>query len=176
MRLYESAFVYRQLNRSILQAERFETRSRFVVTEAAKANAIVRFLTLTPLISDGKLDPDVIIQHSDLARFADQTLAAKGVVENVLGIEVRSDIQSKPVQQLGAVLGLVGLKLARVEVQKEAGRKIYRYRLGSESLVRIEAIIEARKALTPRQFGSDQYRWPISEDQDVDCSEEGGDN
>ncbi len=166
VRLYESAFVYRHLSQSILRAERFEERSRLIVSEAAKANAIVQLLMLAPLMTDGRFDPNAVIQHSDLAQFVQTMIEAKGVVENGLGIEVRSDAEAKPMQQLGAVLRLVGLRLERADVQRQEGRKIYRYRLESESLARMKAIVEARKALTPRQFGFNQYGWPDSEDEE----------
>jgi hypothetical protein len=90
------------------------------------------------LLKDGKFRRETIIDQSDMKQLVEKMVSAKASVENVLGIEVRSDIHIKPVQQLGPLLGLVGLKLERVQTQKDQGRKIYRYRLEPDSFGRMK--------------------------------------
>jgi hypothetical protein len=99
----------------------------------------------------------------------EKVVSAKASVENVLGIEVRSDVHRKPVQQLGALLGLIGLKLERVNAQKDQGRKIYRYHIEPVSLGRMEGIVERRKDLSHEEFESKQYGWSEAQD-DEDIS------
>jgi hypothetical protein len=95
-------------------------------------------------------------------------VSAKASVENVLGIEVGSDVRLKPVQQLGAILGLVGLKLERVHAQKDQGRKVYRYHIEPVSLGRMEEIVERRKVVSEEEFLSKQYGWSeIQDDEDI---------
>ena len=79
------------------------------------------------------------------------------------GIEVRSDIYNKPVQQLGALLGLVEVKLERVQTQKDQKRKIYRYRIAPESWERIQGIVERRKVIREEEFELKQYGWSETE-------------
>ena len=75
----------------------------------------------------------------------------KAVIETHLGIEIRSDVKTKSIQQLGTILKLLGLRLERVVSSKRKGRKVYQYRLEPKSLAGMKAIVEARKAQGQRQ-------------------------
>jgi hypothetical protein len=166
--LYETAFAHSTTN-GIGDRNQFDGRLNIIVTEKNRADAVSHLLGLTPLLKDGKPCAETIIDQSDLGKLVEKMVSAKASVENILGIEVRSDIHIKPVQQLGAILGLVGLKLERVQTQKDQGRKIYRYRLEPDSLGRMKGIVERRKVLSQSQFGCKQYRWSETED-DEDVS------
>jgi hypothetical protein len=103
-------------------------------------------LRLTPLLADdGRLDADAVIEAPDLALFTDTLSKKKAAIENQLGVEVQRDFRDKPVQQLGRVLGLVGLRLERVHTRNEKGKKVYAYRLAPGPLAMMKAIVEARK-------------------------------
>jgi hypothetical protein len=167
--LYETAFLDPCVANRIGDRNHFDGRPNIIVSEKNRADAVSHLLGLTPLLKDGKLCADTIIDQSDLGKLVEKMVSAKASVENVLGVEVRSDIHNKPVQQLGAVLGLVGLKLERVQAQKEQERKIYRYRIEPESLGRMQGIVERRKVLSQSQFGCKQYGWSETED-DEDVS------
>jgi Origin of replication binding protein len=162
--LYETAFANPCLTNGIDDRNRFDGRLNIIVTEKNRADAVSHLIGLTPLLKDGRFCPETIIDQSDLGKLVETMVSAKTSVENVLGIEVRSDVHMKPVQQLGALLGLVGLKLERVQTQKDQGRKIYRYRLEPDSLGRMKGIVERRKVLSQSQFGYKQYGWSETED------------
>jgi hypothetical protein len=68
------------------------------------------------------------------------------VIETHLGIDIRRDVKAKPVQQLGRILRLLGLRLERFGSNKQEGQKTYRYRLEPKSLASLKAIVQARKA------------------------------
>ena len=162
--LYETAFANPCMTNRIGDRNHFDGCQKLIVSEKDRANAVSHLLGLTPLLKDGKFCPETIIDQSDLGKLVDTMVSAKASVENVLGIEVRSDIHIKPVQQLGAILGLVGLKLERVQTQKDQGRKIYRYRLEPEFSKRMEGIVERRKVIGEEEFESKQYGWSETED------------
>ena len=82
--LFEAVFGSACFTNVILDAERLEVRSRFIVREGEKADLILHFLQLTPLIEDGRIFPNVIIQQSDLVRFADAMTERKTSVGVVL--------------------------------------------------------------------------------------------
>src|SRR5829696_7005979 len=69
----------------------------------------------------------------------------KAEIENLLELEIRSDLEEKPIQQLNYVLKLVGLRTVRGKPFKRSGQKIYPYRLDSEALDRVEGIKAARR-------------------------------
>ena len=161
--LYETAFGNPMTN-PIGDRNHFDGQLKLIVSEKDRASAVSHLIGLTPLLKDGKFCPETIIDQSDLGKLVETMVSAKASVENVLGIEVRSDIHIKPVQQLGALLGMVGLKLERVQTQKDQGRKIYRYRIEPEFLERMKGIVERRKDLSQSRFESSRKEAGITED------------
>jgi hypothetical protein len=91
-----------------------------------------------------------------------------------LGIEVRRDAKNKPVQQLGRILRLLGLKLEPLDTKKQGGKKTYQYHLEPNSLARLKAIVQARKAQGQRQFGGRLFGCP--EPQNPNDESADGDN
>ncbi len=126
VRLFETVFGDRHLIEWNL---RLLGRNRFATGKTERAAALQMLLRLTPLLNDEHLNPEVIIEGSDLHRFAEFALEKKALIETHLGLEVRRDVTSKPVQQLGRILRLVGLRLEPLPPRKEGGRKVYSYRL-----------------------------------------------
>jgi len=149
VRLFESVLENPDLAR--LSFHSFD-RTRFVATEASKATTILMLLQLTPVMQSDRLDSRAVIQLADLAEFANTLIKHKTVIETHLGIEVRKDVNSKPIQQLGAILRLVGLRLEQVGPKKRKGQKIYHYRLEPNFLARMMAIVRARKPQGQRQI------------------------
>jgi hypothetical protein len=131
-------------------------------------------LKLTPLMNEGRLNPEAVLEQSRLGEFADTLVRHKAVVETHLGIEVRRDAQNKPVQQLGRILRLLGLKLEPLDAKKQGGKKTYQYRLEPKSLAGMKAIIQARKAQGQRQFGGKLFGCP--EHQNPNDESADGDN
>jgi hypothetical protein len=131
-------------------------------------------LMLTPLMIEGRLNPEAVLEQSRLGEFADTLVRHKAVVETHLGIEVRRDAQNKPVQQLGRILRLLGLKLEPLDAKKQGGKKTYQYRLEQKSLAGMKAIIQARKAQGQRQFGGKLFGCP--EHQNPNDESADGDN
>jgi hypothetical protein len=117
-------------------------------------------LMLTPLMIEGRLNPEAVLEQSRLAEFDDTLVRHKAVVETHLGIDIRRDVKAKPVQQLGRILRLLGLRLERCGSNKRGGQKTYQYRLELKSLASLKAIIQARKAPGQRQFGGRLFGCP----------------
>jgi hypothetical protein len=146
VRLFEAVFEGPDLARFDLAI----ARRKLVSNKAERAVAIKMLLRLTPLLADdGRLDGDAVIEASNLAQFTDTLFKKKATIENQLGVQVQRDFWDKPVQQLGRLLGLVGLRLERVHTRKEKRKKVYAYRLAPGPLARMTAIVEARKGPTP---------------------------
>ena len=70
---------------------------------------ICYLLHKTPLMKDGVIQP-ITLTMDDLADFADAMLKDKPIIENVLDLEVRADLHTKPMRQLNEVLKLIGLR------------------------------------------------------------------
>jgi hypothetical protein len=87
-------------------------------------------------------------------------LKHRAVVETHLGIEVRRDATVKPVQQVGQILKLLGLRLERLGSKKRKGQKVYQYQLAPGALAKMTAIVEARKPQGQRQFGGRLFGCP----------------
>jgi hypothetical protein len=111
-------------------------------------------------MSKGRLNSEAVIQQSNLAEFTKALLKHKAVIETHLGIDIRRDVKAKPVQQLGRILRLLGLRLERCGSNKQKGQKTYRYRLEPKSLASLKAIVLARKAQGQRQFGGRLFGCP----------------
>jgi hypothetical protein len=151
VRLFEAVFEGPDVARfDLLLAGR-----RLVTGKAGKAAAVRTLLRLTPLLtSDGRLDADVVVEACDLVQFTDTVSKKKAAIENQIGVQVQRDFRDKPVQQLGRILGLVGLRLERVRARKEKGKKVYAYRLAPGPLARMKAIVHARKGPMPDSAGA----------------------
>ncbi|GJD99969.1 hypothetical protein QW694_32625 [Methylobacterium isbiliense] len=105
----------------------------------------------------GSFDAEAVLDTRDLQAFARFMIDNKGPLEALLGCEVRSDVLRKPAQQLGQVLGLLGLALTKAGSLKIAGRKIRRYRLEATTLSAMEGIADRRARKKGWAFLVDRY-------------------
>jgi hypothetical protein len=145
--------------------------SRFIRTRGDTNAAIARLLRLTPLLNDAGIDPDAVIDGGQLGEFASFTRANRPELENLLGIEIRADLERKPVQQLNRVLNLIGLKLENAGTVKQHGQKIYRYRIDQRGLEQLQRVLAARERTMGWRFLAGLHGWPHDEEDDEDFEE-----
>jgi hypothetical protein len=62
------------------------------------------------------------------------------VIEEIMGEPLIRDFETKPVSQLGRFLRRVGLKLAKAQTEKVAGKKVRRYGIPARLRDRITAL------------------------------------
>jgi hypothetical protein len=98
-----------------------------------------------------------VFDARDLQAFARFMTGNKGPLENLLGHEVRADIGKKPTQQLGLVLKMLGLKLARAGSVRVSGHKVRRYRLEPDALREMQELVAAREGKKAWSFLVDRY-------------------
>lgn len=103
-----------------------------------KKSLMVELFSTAGIFTDGVFDAEIEISGSSLYRFADVCVANKSRVEELLKIDVRSDVKRKSVQQLTACLKLLGLSLARSRVEQAKGKKRYFYKLDPVSLEQVK--------------------------------------
>jgi hypothetical protein len=103
-----------------------------------------------------------MFNFKDLKRFADLSLKRKKFTDTHLGIKVRRDISSKPVQQLREVLDCVGLDYWRAEVRVVAGEKYYSYRLNPNTLALMKNVLTVQDKARRRQVGADVILTPVA--------------
>ena len=137
---------------------------KFLRSQYRTASAITKLLQLTPLLRGAAWDTEVVIEGDQLVDFARFAKANKAALENLLGMEIRRDIDEKPMAQLKAVLRKIGLDLARAGTTKRDGRKIYRYRLDAEALRRIRSVLAARERTTAWRFLCELHGWPFDDE------------
>jgi hypothetical protein len=88
----------------------------------------------------------------DLSRFVRVCRDNQTVIEEILGEQLRDDIELKPVRQLNRFLRRIGLKLSPDKTKKVSGRKIRYYRIAEKllgtmtRLARSSLEIQARSA------------------------------
>jgi hypothetical protein len=104
-----------------------------------------------------------VLKTGDLEEFVKFAREKKAEIETLLGIEVRSDLETKAVQQLGAVLKLIGLKLKRSGSQKRIGQKIYTYQVDETSWRRLNRVVQLRKGAKGWNTLYERYGWDLSE-------------
>jgi hypothetical protein len=105
----------------------------------------------------GSLDAEAVFDARDLQAFARFMTGNKGPLENLLRHEVRADIGKKPTQQLGLVLKMLGLKLARAGTVRVSGQKVYRYRLDPSALQDMQQLVATREGKKAWAFLVDRY-------------------
>jgi hypothetical protein len=184
VRLFEEVTRMRPEEVSMSTTERLEQNLRFIGDAGRHvATAIVRVLRLTPVWRPhadgatepcradgapddvksarrpvaGSFDPDAVFDLRDLQVFTRFMLDNKGALENLLGHEVRVDIQRKPTQQLGLVLGKLGLGFAGAGTQNVSGRKYYRYQLDGDALDEMHEFAARREESKGWAFLASQY-------------------
>lgn len=131
------------------------------------AELLLQLLGLTPVLNGGRFDPEVLVTSDDLQVFAKEILSLKPVVENLLGIEVRRDVGTKPMTQLNAVLRTTGLccrNAGKTRARAVAGgRAIRHYRLDRDVLERMTALAQLRSRQEAWRTLYEIHNWDCSE-------------
>ena len=138
-------------------------RSRMVKSHEQKVKAMLLLLMSTPIFRDNKFDPAVEITQNDLTEFVQIICERKAEFENLLGLDIRADIQHKAVQQLTAVLKRVGLRMKPQSSRKIGGRKIYSYRVDINVLRRIDTISMRRINTGGWQYLYQAHGWELND-------------
>lgn len=102
-------------------------------------------LNATPIFKKGIANLNAEFSAGDLGNFVGRVRSLRRYIESLLEIPVRSDLASKPVQQLGSVLKLVGLSLKSHRISKVNGKKLYHYRIDRTLYDCMKSIVAIRK-------------------------------
>jgi hypothetical protein len=73
------------------------------------------------------INPDAVITAAELGEFAKYCEEHSERLQDLFGMSVRQDLHTKPMAQLGVVLGRIGLSLVKVHEKKVAKKKLYYY-------------------------------------------------
>ena len=93
---------------------------------------------------NGVVQDDIAIATCDLDAFADYVIKNKAAVENTLELEVRRDVQDKPIKQLNQVLKLLGLRIVPGKQVRVNKKPVRRYRF-DKTLANMTSIVERRR-------------------------------
>jgi hypothetical protein len=132
----------------------YQDRTRFLPTnrlrkdlkvlpdEQAAPYLLRGILASTPIFFKNEVNTGVEFTSSDLKKFTQHCLTLKGIIERQFDINIRTDIETKPVMQLGVFLGLIGIRAVKNRVRKTpSGGKTYFYRIDPESVQRMTDLI-----------------------------------
>src|SRR5262249_49552725 len=148
----------------IAGAAKLDAHLRFVKRTNDVVTTICYLLHKTPLMKEGALAP-ITLTMNNLNEFAGAMLENKPIIENVLGLEVRADVRTKPMTQLNAILKLVGLS-CKPQKKKAKGRMIYPYRLDQASYDRMLRLVEKRRATDGWRTLYEMHGWDMKEIED----------
>lgn len=100
---------------------------------------------VTNFYSDCSFNQQVTFDSNQLFQFVINAKRLKRYIEGQLGIQVRNDINYKPISQLKQFLKFVGLDVKQIGKQVVGGKKHYYYSISSEKLTLMNSIIKQRK-------------------------------
>jgi hypothetical protein len=115
----------------------------------AKARLLRKRLIYKLLLSAGLADSDnyvlkeVPIRGESLGEFVQCFKSNRDRIARYFDIDMRRDIDKKPVQQLRMVLKLLGISWTR-QVKKELGTKIYEYRITDDDVSTVHSVAARR--------------------------------
>ena len=118
---------------------------KLIADDSLKSLLLYQILNCSPLFSDGNFSLDSEISSDDLKEFSRFVKKLKPYIETILDVEVREDILTKPIQQLGKFLSLAGLGLKRKRTQKTGDRKVYFYQIDSDLYDQMTRTCDLRK-------------------------------
>lgn len=93
----------------------------------------------------GAFSTSAEVEHQNLLRFVELMMGYRKRIELVFGLVMRRDVRTKPMIQLGEVLGLVGLALEETGVKQVSGRKTRRYRIEDQRLQEMLSVVARRE-------------------------------
>jgi Origin of replication binding protein len=116
-----------------------------IKVDLASKYLMADLLGVTPFYKKYSFDSRVEFESAELLKFVINVKQLKKYVEGQLGIQVRADINYKPISQLKQFLKLIGLDVVQVSRQVIAGKKYYRYSISPNHLNQVQSIVEQRK-------------------------------
>ncbi|MDC3279211.1 hypothetical protein OAU68_02835, partial [Litorivicinus sp.] len=96
---------------------------------------------VTPIYQDSLFMTGVEVTKDQLVRFADEAKSLTQALRAHAGIRVRADVDMKPMQLLGRLLSLVGLKLIKTRSSGKTGVKQYFYALDADCKLRLDELL-----------------------------------
>lgn len=129
----------------------YERESGYFASDASHL-AVKKLLLFQLLSAAGLADAttpiktDVIFSKHALDTFIAVCKQHKAKIQELFGVNVRSDVKANAVQQLGTVLELIGLKMTPGQRQKVGGVTTYYYKIEDSTLTDIHEVIEKRVA------------------------------
>jgi hypothetical protein len=119
---------------------------------SARAEILDRLLVAAGLVDprSGAFNVGFEVDTEGLGAFVLACREDKRRIQSELGLDIRGDIDQKPVQQLGRVLGLFGVDLVLASTTKANGKKRRIYRINSDRLAAIMDVV-ARRADRQRE-------------------------
>ena len=107
--------------------QRTEPRAR--LENMRRAHLVAVLARVAGLATASGFDSAAVISMAHLGEFVKLCRENRTVIEEVSGQTIRRDLEKKPVKHLNLFLGLVGLRLEPVIVEKLAGKKTRYYAL-----------------------------------------------
>lgn len=121
-----------------------KTKLEVLVDYHAGSSLLYKLLSTTPIFTDGEFDQSVVISTHDLKEFAERSAEFRKFVATQLDVSTRTDVATKPIQHLGDLLELVGLKLEKCATKKSGGPKTYYYKLSTSKFDRMLRVTKQR--------------------------------
>ena len=140
---------------------------RFLKQKKDVVLTICYLLHKTPLMKDGVIQPATLTMD-ELGEFSDTMLKDKPIIENVLDMEIRVDLHTKPMRQLNEVLKLIGLRCQLLTKKKTKPRMIYVYQLDPDSYDRMQRLVEKRRETDGWRTLYEMHGWDAKELEDED--------
>jgi hypothetical protein len=141
-------------------SEEYAFRLRFVRDDREAARILYDLLIASRIFKNGQFDTETTYHSISLESFMSMAHKNKAVIENILKIEIRPKLNAG-VPQLGALLKLIGLEQSQAGTSKAkalaGGKKVYLYRVSSEQLKIVEAVVSHRKTISGWDFIRTHY-------------------
>jgi hypothetical protein len=150
----------RDRNSQTSLSDDYAFRLRFIRDHREITRLLHELLTVSGVYSGGKFDTGSSYSAITLEPLMRRAHEIKGVIENLLEIEVRKDVGSG-VKQLLSILDLVGLEQEAAGATKAkavaGGKKVYLYRISEGQLKLAEEIVNRRQQIGDWEFIKSEY-------------------
>lgn len=100
---------------------------------------------VTNFYSEYSFNPHATFNSDQLFQFIINAKKLKKYIEGQLGVQIRNDINYKPITQLKQFLKLVGLDVKQVSKSVISGKKYYYYSISTEKLTLMESVVRQRR-------------------------------
>jgi hypothetical protein len=125
---------------------------------SAKSEMLVKLLSAAGFLDaeSGQFLTETLVNTENLGVFVACFREHRKRIEAELGVDMRRDIERKPVQQLGDILALIGLELVMVSTKKVKGVKLRSYAINVDLLMALIDVVVRRD--TRRQERIEQWQ------------------